>query len=239
MFGRPFNEFWDFTSAHSLEDWVTFVDRRVSQWNSLHDTVIPAVSEHSHDGRAKARTALDKSRRTAPDFQVGDLVMAVDPVRTSKWHPVYTGPHAVGAVHRGGNYTLLDALAQPMEPRRTTDMLRLVSSFSSMDEPSGGEEKHIIPPKTIPDVKQKPKSDEQLLTFEVQTILDQRVKKGKQEYLVHWKNFPEKEATWEPVEHFDGQSAINRYWKDLKKKKQDAAVAQQPKKATRRAGGKN
>ena len=197
------------------------------------------MSERSHDGRAKARAALDKSRRTAPDFKVGDLVMAVDPVRTSKWHPVYTGPHAIGAVHKGGNYTLLDAFAQPMEPCRTTDMLRLVSLFSSMDKPSGGEEKFTIPPKTIPDAKQKPKSDTELPTFEVQKILDQRIRKGKQEYLVHWKNFPEEEATWEPVEHFDGQGAINRYWRDLKKKKQEAAVAQQPKKATQHARGKN
>ena len=143
--------------------------------------------------------------------------MAEDPLRSSKWHPVYTGPHHIHAVHDGGTYTLLDTLDEPMEPRRTANMLQLVSHNSlSMVDPSGGEdeeteikpESHAKKPKLDTGVD---KLDEK--SYEIEEILDQRVHKGKQEYFVHWKNYSKDEATWEPQENFDGQVAINRFWK--------------------------
>ena len=236
MFGRPFNEFWDFTTAQSLEDWSNFVEQRMSQWHKLHDAILPAVAERSKERYASSREALDKSRRMAPDFKVGDFVMAEDPVRSSKWQPVFTGPHAIGTVHEGGTYTLLDALGQPMEPRRTTDMLRLASS---MENPSGGGEKDIVPPKTFSKTKKgEKKTDTEVseVSYEIEKILDERRKHGRQEYLVHWKGYPEDEATWEPDDHFDDLDIITRFWKTQKKKKQQtSALTQPPRRSTRQA----
>ncbi len=158
--------------------------------------------------------------------------MAEDPVRSSKWHPVYTGPHTIALAHDGGTYTLLDALGQPMEPRRTANMLRLVRSFSSsMDAPSGGEEEDS---KTSKIKSTEVSLDEQ--HWELEEILDQRVQRGRQEYLVHWKGYPKGDATWEPQENFDGSSAINLFWKKQRLQKKAAETQQQPRASARLAG---
>ena len=230
MYGRPFNEFWDFTTAHSVEDWTSFVESRLATWKSLHEVIIPAVSERSKEQKEQMRDTLDQRRHLVPEFHCGDMVMAVDPVRSSKWHPVYTGPHPIGEVHSGGNYTLLDPLGEPMQPRRTVDMLRLVHAAPSMDVPSGREEED----------SKISTSDSQLelseQSYEIQTILDQRISKGNQEYLVHWKGYPVEEATWVPEDHFDGIDVINQFWKkkNLEEKKQKAA-AQPPRHSDRQA----
>jgi hypothetical protein len=161
--------------------------------------------------------------------------MAVDPIRTSKWHPVYSGPHVIGTVHSGGTFTLLDALGQSMEPRRTADMLHLVSHSLSMDAPSGGEERIITPPKTTLEITGNAKIDKENVSYEVECILDQRIRKGKQQYLVHWKGYPKEEATWEPIENFDDLGIVNRFWKSREKKQNEEASAQQPRRSTRNA----
>ncbi|EGO03080.1 hypothetical protein SERLA73DRAFT_24846, partial [Serpula lacrymans var. lacrymans S7.3] len=39
--------------------------------------------------------------------------------------------------------------------------------------------------------------------YEVEEVLDSRLKRGKLEYLVHWKNYPKEERTWEPKQHLN------------------------------------
>ena len=35
--------------------------------------------------------------------------------------------------------------------------------------------------------------------YEVESILDSRIRRGKLEYLVHWQGYPNSERTWEPA----------------------------------------
>ena len=37
--------------------------------------------------------------------------------------------------------------------------------------------------------------------YEVEKIIDRRIKKGKKEYLIKWKGYSENESTWEPLSH--------------------------------------
>ena len=145
-------------------------------------------------------------------------------------------------MHTGATFTLLDALGQPMEPRCTADMLRLVSPFSSMDDPSGGEGELVTTsatlPKTMSELEKDVEIDSENVSYEVERVLDQRIRKGKQEYLVLWKGYDEKEATWEPVDHFDDLGVINRFWKAHEKKQKEEAGEQQPRRSTRSAASK-
>ena len=57
--------------------------------------------------------------------------------------------------------------------------------------------------------------------WEVEKILDIRLDDdGDKEYLVHWKEYPENEATWEPMEHLEGatQEIENFHLKNPKKR---------------------
>ena len=42
-----------------------------------------------------------------------------------------------------------------------------------------------------------------VLEWEVKAIKGERYKKGKKEYLIKWRGYPEDESTWEPIEHLD------------------------------------
>merc|ERR1719264_480388 len=58
--------------------------------------------------------------------------------------------------------------------------------------------------------------------YEVEKLLEKRVKKGKTEYLVKWKGYEdESENTWEPVENLDCEDKILDYEKKEKEKKKD------------------
>ncbi|KAG0161867.1 M-phase phosphoprotein 8 [Apophysomyces sp. BC1015] len=48
--------------------------------------------------------------------------------------------------------------------------------------------------------------------FEVQSVIDHKGSDGNYEYRVRWKGYAEKDDTWEPPEHFDDQSLIDKYW---------------------------
>ena len=43
--------------------------------------------------------------------------------------------------------------------------------------------------------------------YKVEAIIGRRIKFGKKQYLIKWKDFPEEEATWEPIKNLE-----NIYW---------------------------
>eukprot|EP00088_Acartia_fossae_P003203 TRINITY_DN11327_c0_g1_i1.p1 TRINITY_DN11327_c0_g1~~TRINITY_DN11327_c0_g1_i1.p1 ORF type:complete len:100 (+),score=43.31 TRINITY_DN11327_c0_g1_i1:83-382(+) len=79
-------------------------------------------------------------------------------------------------------------------------------------------------------------SDEE---YEVEKVLDKRVKKGNQvEYLVKWRNYDDPDDnTWEPADNLkEAKDAIDRFEKDLESKNNSAAKTNAKRKST--AGGK-
>ena len=54
--------------------------------------------------------------------------------------------------------------------------------------------------------------------YEVENILKRRIFKGKREYLIKWKGYPENESTWEPLSHLKYiQYMIKEFEDNLKK----------------------
>jgi len=75
--------------------------------------------------------------------------------------------------------------------------------------------------------------------FEVEFILDKKIKRGKVYYLVKWKGFPEDDTTWEPKENLDNAPGkINLFEKQLanKLKEQGETKEQENSKGSSRLG---
>ena len=54
-------------------------------------------------------------------------------------------------------------------------------------------------------------SDEE---YEPQTILNERLRRNKMQYLVQWRGFKKSEATWEPEAHIQSCSDIIKAWQE-------------------------
>ena len=56
--------------------------------------------------------------------------------------------------------------------------------------------------------------------MQVEKILDSRQRKGKTEYLIHWKDFEDKHNTWEPAANLEGcQDLLNKFNEKVDKDK--------------------
>jgi len=74
--------------------------------------------------------------------------------------------------------------------------------------------------------------------YEVEKLLDKRVKKGKTEYLVKWKGYEdESENTWEPMDNLDCEDKIQEFEKKQKEKEaQEKAKGGEKRKSEATAG---
>ena len=132
--------------------------------------------------------------------RVGSLVI-------SKLAPRYTGPFEVIRQTRAGNYVLRNAENRELKRAYPLDRLKV--------------ERPAPSPNTSIASSADANEGDQL--FDVEDILDSRIRNGHVEYLVHWGGYPREKATWEPETQFVDLAPIDRYWAQ-----RDTALPQHP-----------
>lgn len=57
--------------------------------------------------------------------------------------------------------------------------------------------------------------------YTVESVKDMRIRNGKKEFLLKWRNYPDSENTWEPEANLDCPDLIGEFEDKLKKKKEE------------------
>jgi transposase InsO family protein len=179
-----------------------------------HEGEVPAAVERVERIRAARATLAEQWKRAQETqqraynknhqemtFKVGDLVLlSLKNLKTR-------APSKKLAIKRQGPYRVLDVigtqayrLALPKELSRIHNVFH-VSLLEPWHSRDGCED--LPMPVTLND-------DSLLPEYEVEKILEHRMRKGQKEYFVKWKGWPESYNGWEPEEHLEGAPDVLR-----------------------------
>ena len=111
----------------------------------------------------------------------------VNVTRKSKTEPRYEGPFTVYGRRSGssGPYVLTDETGALLSRDVPPSHIKLISQETH----ASGED-----------------------FYEIQSIVDHKGKSGNYKYRVRWKGYNAKDDTWEPAEHFNDRTLIEKYW---------------------------
>jgi hypothetical protein len=140
-------------------------------------------------------------------FEVGDLVL----IRYSRMGPGYRPPKD----HR-------HKLAPLHTPVRVVERLSPVSY--RVDLPKGSRIHDVVSVTHLKryngegeDVRPLPiVTEEESEIYEVEKVMGERIKRGKTEFLVKWKGYPDEEMTWEESGNMDGAKDAVMDWRATK-----------------------
>merc|ERR1712168_1128678 len=101
-------------------------------------------------------------------------------------------------------------------------MAEVMAAAATTELKDGAKYKQSKKPDELEPSAAKPdEEEEEEEEFTVEKVVDMRIKNGKKEYLLKWKNYPDSENTWEPEENLDCPDLIQGFEDKLKKKKEE------------------
>lgn len=163
------------------------------------------VREDASAALAKAASTMkryyDQRHSRAPEYKIGDLVyLEASHLRTDR-------PSRKLDDRRLGPFKILEKVglrAFRLELPATWSRVHPVFHIT-----------HLRPHRpSVSPLQQRPPPPPPVLVgdhyeIEVEDILDERIRRGRTEYLVKWKGLPREENTWEPRSHLEDEHGIN------------------------------
>jgi hypothetical protein len=173
--------------AHALKSSNPAAEELVKTLRDLHNQVTRDLA----DAAATQARFYNRKVKRAPPFKEGDQVWLLRRnIKTSrpsdKLDSKRLGPFPIKAKVGDAAYQLQLPRSMRIHP---VFHVSLLEPFRPNDIP--GRVQDPPPPVVVDDHEE----------FEAQEVLDSRTRRGKLQYLVHWKDWPVSERTWEPAEH--------------------------------------
>lgn len=182
LYGRTANHFLSWRESTNDADKCALF-RRSGELKELFEEKHVKARRAIEKEQTNQRAYRNKKNRPADRLQVGSKVFLSFPQKSGKLGPKYSGPYTIKDVTPKGNYWLLN-------DQKTT----LKTAYP----------RSRIKPCNMDDKVQE--------TYDVEDILDHRMRDGKTEYFVKWLGYPSNQNTWEPENHFDSLEPIEQYW---------------------------
>jgi transposase InsO family protein len=196
---------FDFTLSPVIntEDSVPAVGARLNSLMSMHEK----LREAARKSQIVMKKNADKRRMVPPSFAIGDLVWLITKNLTSK------RPNGSLDYKRIGPYKILERVNELSFKLELPQALSQMHDVFHVDllEPyiaNSIEGRIVPPPPPVSVIDESGEHDE----YEVEEVLDSRIRHGKLEYLVHWKGYGIQDRTWQ---HADGmanaQKLVDRF----------------------------
>ena len=193
MFGRRFNGFRNYREVEFDEsrgrEWI----ENAQKWGNDVWEAIALKSKEVGDGVCERSNKKKGAKNKRQELKVGDFVMKMRHVRTTKFAERWEGPYQIFEKGEDG-YRLKEVEG------------RILLGFFPIEHLKVIEELFV---------------DEDEILFEVEEILDHKGETEDRLYLVKWKGYSK--ATWEERRNFQTTDCILEYWdkvreNDTKKK---------------------
>jgi len=195
IFGKRFNHFEDWTSEAEGEDSIELYQRSL-EIRSLLCSTRPSAKENIKKAQVTQKTQQDKrSNVSLVPLPTGCKVFLRKPKKTEKLESKYTGPFEVMKQTENGNYWLKNSKNEVLKSAYPRSRLKLTTMETSQDD-----------------------------LYEVEHIIQHRVKNGKAEYFVKWRNYDDSENSWVNEDQFSSPVVIEEYWTKLHDVSEDTNV---------------
>lgn len=171
----------------SVEEWIKYQER-------INEIVYPAILDRTRQHKKSMVDSVNNRQRQLKgnEFPVGSLVMITDPSRKDKNQAKNVGPYKVISITRNNNLILQE------------------------NHVNGSVLKRQVPPDQASRIETNSNADNENI-YEIEAILDHKVINNQLKYLIHWKNYSEVDATWEPPSNFLDTNIVKEYHNSLKK----------------------
>jgi hypothetical protein len=204
MYGRQPNDIRDYTNepvrAFDYDDWKQHQERVVS-------LILPAIDDRILGKQSDIRKKIDKIRKhvVKDELLPGTLVMIKDPLYLLQPHvrptvePPFIGPYTVVKRTLHGPYVLRDDTGEVYKRQVPIDQMKIL--FSANDKQADVEE-----------------------AYDIDYIMKHEEVDGEMKYLIKWKGYDVKEASWEPEENINDIASVERYFRLVMAKQTAAAT---------------
>jgi hypothetical protein len=191
MFGREMLTFEDWSHEKDVNDILAIENRTIEIKNHFEQT-IPATVEILESKKDKQNEIQNQVNNVlTKHIDVGTTVYVKNEGLLSKLDQRFLGPFTIDSITKNGNYKLKNTENLILDKSYPLEKLKITKDTNDSDE-----------------------------IFAVEKIIDDRVFRRQQQYLVKWKNFPETDNSWEKESNFVSMKPIKIYW-DLKKSKNE------------------
>jgi hypothetical protein len=208
MYGRQPNDIRDYTNdpvrEFDYDDWKQHQERVVS-------LILPAIDDRILGKQSDIRKIkINKIRKHVIQDELlpGTLVMIKDPLYLLQPHvrptvePPFIGPYTVVKRTLHGPYVLRDDTGEVYNRQVPIDQMKILFSADHDKQQADIEE-----------------------GYEIDYIMKHEEVDGEMRYLIKWKGYDVKEATWEPEENINDIASVERYFRLVMAKKTAAAAA--------------
>lgn len=172
---------------NNLDISTNALEERMELIKLAHQEIYPQAAKNLKQYHAQQEQQMLKHRKLVERLPPKTVVMIKDHHRTKKLDNHFTGPFTIVKQTPYGAYELLGTSGHLHPTRVPPHDIRVVSMPSPTE-----------------------------MSCEIETILDDRIENGLQEYHIKWKGFGTEYNTWEPISMFDTHEIISEYHRKKK-----------------------